>query len=206
MRFPMNAYKGEGNSWGKLNKIASLVWVSSFQIANSLLAYVATFSGQLYFGRSYFFTLFQSNYFDTTVTFSGQLLLQNSCCFLLFQNSHFFTGVIFSEQLLFRGENSIEQPFLRIGSLQQLLFGTATFSEELFRIKISKKELLFQNRYFCTASTFSKKLYLGKKGFFTENLSINTMNKNSASNLLFEGSIDQNYLPKNMKNLSFWGA
>ena len=25
MRFPMNTYKGEGNSWGKLNVIASLV-------------------------------------------------------------------------------------------------------------------------------------------------------------------------------------
>ena len=88
----MNTYKGEGASWGKLNVI-----VSFFQIAISFLAYVATFSGQLYFGTSYFFTLFQSNYFDTTVTFSEQLFFQNSCCFLLFQNSHFFAGVIFSE-------------------------------------------------------------------------------------------------------------
>ena len=109
MRFPMNTYKGEGTSWGKLNVIASLIWVSFFQIAISLLAYVATFSGQLYFGRSYFFTLFQSNYFDTTVTFSEQLFFQNSCCFLLFLNSHFFTGVIFSEQLLFRSETCTKQ-------------------------------------------------------------------------------------------------
>ena len=92
MRFPMNTYKGEGTSWGKLNVIASLIWVSFFQIAISLLAYVATFSGQLYFGRSYFFTLFQSNYFDTIVTFSGQLFLQYSCCFVLF---HFFRTVTF---------------------------------------------------------------------------------------------------------------
>ena len=108
MRFPMNTYKGEGTSWGKLNVIASLIWVSFFQIAISLLAYVATFSGQLYFGRSYFFTLFQSNYFDTAVTFSGQLFLQNSCFFPLFQNSHVFTGVIFSEYLLFPSETSTE--------------------------------------------------------------------------------------------------
>ena len=52
------------------------------------------------------------------------------------------------------------------GSLQQLLFGTAIFSEELFRIKISKKELLFQSRYFCTVSTFSEKLRFGKSLFF----------------------------------------
>ena len=130
MRFPMNTYKGEGISWGKLNVIASLTWVSFFQIAISPLAYVATFSGQLYFGRSYFFTLFQSNYFDTTVTFTEQLFFQNSCCFLLFQNSHFFTGVIFSEMLLFRRKILQSSHFLRIGgSLQQLLFGTAIFLE-----------------------------------------------------------------------------
>ena len=140
MIFPMNTYKGEGTSWGKLNVITSLIWFLFFN-SNFPFAYVATFSGQLYFGRSYFFTLFQSNYFDTTVTFSGQLFLQNSCCFLLFQNSHFFAGVIFSEQLLFQSENSTEQPL---------------------RIKISKKELLFQSRYLCTTSTFSEKLHFGK--------------------------------------------
>ena len=128
MRYPMNTYKGEETSWGKLNVIASLIWVSFFQIAISLLAYVATFSGQLYFGRSYFFTLFQSNYFDTTVTFSGQLFLQNSCCFLLFQNSHFFAGVIFSEQLLFRSETSTEQA--------------------LFENKKFFTEITFRNSYF----------------------------------------------------------
>ena len=46
----------------------------------SLLAYIVTFSGQFYFWRKYFFTLSQSNYFDTTVTLSKQLLLQ-SCYF-----------------------------------------------------------------------------------------------------------------------------
>ena len=37
-----------------------------------------------------------------------------------------------------------------------------------------------------------------------ENLSINTMNKNFASNLLSQGSNEQDYLSKNVKNLSFW--
>ena len=39
-----------------------------------------------------------------------------------------------------------------------------------------------------------------------KNRSINTMNKNIASNLLFQGSIKQDYLSKNIKNLSFWGV
>ena len=46
------------------------------------------------------------------------------------------------------------------------IFAIAIFSEELFKIKISKKELLFQSRYFYTASTFSEKLHLGKKLIF----------------------------------------
>ena len=64
--------------------------------------------------------------FFTTVTFSQQLFFQNSFFFrvTILQSSH----------------------FLRIRSpLWQLLFGTAVFS--LFRIKISKKELLFQSSY-----------------------------------------------------------
>ena len=118
-----------------------------FQIAISLIGCVATFSGQLYFWRSYFFTLFQSDYFDTAVTFSEQLCFQSSCFFLLF-----FTTVTYSQQLFF--QNSFffrvtilqSSHFLRIRSpLWQLLFGTTVFS--LFRIKISKKELLFQSRY-----------------------------------------------------------
>ena len=47
--------------------------------------------------------------------------------------------------------------FNKIG---QLLFETAIFSAgELFTKKISIEELLFQSRYFCTASTVSGKLY-----------------------------------------------
>ena len=78
--------------------------VSFFQIAISFLAYVDTFSGQLYFGKSYFFTLFQRNYFDTAVIFSEELFLQNSCFFLLFQNSHFFARFFFRNNFLFGGK------------------------------------------------------------------------------------------------------
>ena len=89
----------------------------SFFLSNSdFPTYVATFSGQLYFGKSYFFTLFQSNCLNTTVTF--------------------FRTAISSEKLF--------------------------YPEELFRIKISKKELIFQSRYFCKVSTFSEKIGFGK--------------------------------------------
>ena len=43
-------------------------------------------------------------------------------------------------------------------------------------------------------------------GALPENLSINTLKKNFASNLLSQGSIKQDYLSKKIKNLSFWGV
>ena len=47
-------------------------------------------------------------------------------------------------------------------------FRNSCFS--LFRIKISKKELLFQGRYFCIAPIFSEKLHFGKKIFQKSNI------------------------------------
>ena len=96
---------------------------------------VTTSTQQLLFRGSYFFRTAAVFSFFRTVTFSQELFFQNSFFFgaKILQSSH----------------------FLKTGSsLWQLFFGT----EELFRIKISKKELLFQSRYFCTASTFSEKL------------------------------------------------
>ena len=81
--FCLNTYHGKGVSRGKyllLNIITSLIW-NFFQMAISILAYSVTFSGQLYFWRNYFFTLLQSNYFDTAITFSEQLFLQSSYIF-----------------------------------------------------------------------------------------------------------------------------
>ena len=117
------------------------------EATSSLFFRVTTSTQQLLFWGSYFFRTAAVFSFFRTVTFSQELFFQNSFFFgaKILQNSH----------------------FLRIGgSLQQLLFGTAIFSEELFRIKISKKELLFQSRYFCTASTFSEKLHFRITYFF----------------------------------------
>ena len=141
--------------------------VSFFQIAISLLEYVTTFSGQPYFGRSYFFTLFQSNYLGTTVTFSGSYFFRTAAVFSFCRTATFSQELFFQNSFFFGAKILQHSHFLRIGSSLRQLF----FSEKLFRIKISKKELLFQSRYFCTASTFSEKLHFGKNWFFRKSIS-----------------------------------
>ena len=137
----------------KRNRWSNLV--SFFQLAISLLAYVTTFSGQLYFRRNYFFTLFQSNCFRAgavfsffrTVTFSQELF---------FQNSFFFGAKILQSS-----------DFLRIASsLPQLLSGTAIFLEELFRIKTSKKRATFSKQVLLHSINLFKKTHFGKNWFF----------------------------------------
>ena len=144
-------------------------------MAISLLAYVATFSGQLYFWRNYFFTLLQSNSFDTTVIFSEQLFLQNR--YVFWGASIFRTVTSLQQSFLqnsnfFRAKLAQSSHFLRIGnSLREALFGTPTFLvEKLFRTKT------FQKRYFLEPGTsaqhqlfwkllFRKKLFFGKALF-----------------------------------------
>ena len=110
------------------------------------LASVATFSGQLYFGRSYFFTLFQSIYFDTAITFLGQLFLQNSCLFFSFSEKPLFRRSYFFQNSFFlRSETSTEQPLFEN---KEFFYGNyflqqPFYPEELFRTNISKKELIF---------------------------------------------------------------
>ena len=134
-RFPINSYQGEGTfrgKWFQLNVITSLIW-DFFQIAISLLAYVATFSGQRYVWRSYLFTLLQSNYFNTTVTFSEQLFLQSWYFFsgasqeLLLRSSHFFKIATFSEQTSTEQRLLENRYFFRAGTFQNTdLFGGKT--------------------------------------------------------------------------------
>ena len=163
MGFPINTYQGGRNLSGKIismkhNHQSNLEIF--FQIAISLLTYVATLSGQVYFRRSYFFTLFQSDYFDTTVNFPEQLFLQRNRFFRIsfsrrvtyLQHFLFFQSIYF-----FRVKLLASSHFLRI---VQLLFETATFlAEDLLGIKISTK-LIY--RCYCTASTFSEEQHFGK--------------------------------------------
>ena len=163
MGFPINTYQGGRNLSGKIismkhNHQSNLEIF--FQIAIFLLAYVATLSGQVYFRRSYFFTLFQSDYFDTTVNFPEQLFLQRNRFFRIsfsrrvtyLQHFLFFQSIYF-----FRVKLLASSHFLRI---VQLLFETATFlAEDLLGIKISTK-LIY--RCYCTASRFSEEQHFGK--------------------------------------------
>ena len=119
-----------------------------FRIAKATSSHffrVTTSVQQLLFRSSYFFrtAAFLRSSSSRTVTFS-QLLIQNS----------FF----------FRAKLLQSKHFLRIGSyLGQLHFEIAIFlAEELLRKKISTDKLLFQGRYFCTASTSLGKLHVGK--------------------------------------------
>ena len=134
-------------------------------MAISLLAYVVTFSGQLYFRRSFF----------RVITSTQQLHFRRSCFFsasAFFTSFFFRTGtslqqLFFSEQLLFESETSSHH--LRIeSSLRKLLFRKATFLvEELFRMKTSTEQLLFWSKYFCffRSATFWKKASFSEKQF-----------------------------------------
>ena len=82
--------------------------------------------GQFYLRKSYFFTLVQSNLFQSiiTVIFSEQLLLQKSCFFL---GAPFFRTVTFSQHCFFQNSYFFRAKLLRIGnSSVQLPFGAAT--------------------------------------------------------------------------------
>ena len=129
-------------------------------MAVSLLAYVATLLGQLYFWRSDFYTPLQSNYLDTTVTFLEQLFLQSSCFFeeLLFQDSHFFVASIFQNSCFFRAILLPTSHFLRIGSsLGELLFGTATYRRAtFFEVGTAAQDQLLQRSYFLENANYSK--------------------------------------------------
>ena len=117
--------------------------------------------------------LLHSNYFDTTVIFSEQLFLQSICSFdkLLVQNRHFFDVVIFFRIPTLWERN--EPPPLE----NRKFFGVVTFwigsflAEELFRMKIFTKDLLFRNRCCCRASTFSEELHLWKSQFLRKAIS-----------------------------------
>ena len=104
---------------------------------------VTTSTQQLHFWSSCLFRAAVFSFFRTA-TFSQQLFFQNSFFFRarLLQSSHFWRIRKFFMAVTFRN--------------------SYFFSEELFRIRISEKELPFQSRYFGTASTFSEKLHYGK--------------------------------------------
>ena len=135
----------------------------------SFLTYVVTFSGQIYFHISYFFTPLQCNYFDTIFTswssyfFRAAAFFSWSCFFRTATSSQQF----FQYSHFFRTRPLLSSHFLRTGnSVPQLLFQAATFVEEkLFGIEISTEGLLIWSSYFSTGSTFSEELRFEKANF-----------------------------------------
>ena len=125
-------------------------------MAISLLAYVTTFSGQLYFRRSSFLDFFR-------VTTSTQHLLYRSTYFvqifeeLLFQHSHFFAAIIFLEQLLFQSDTSTEQL-----PLEKRNF----FREVTFRNSYLFGRGIVQNKDIYRSVTFLKQVPLHSINFY----------------------------------------
>ena len=97
-----------------------------------------------------------------------QLFPQNSCLFSFFRTVTFSLELSFQNSFFFGVKILQSSHFLRIGSS---IYGTyfseqLFFSEELFRIYLSKRELLFWSKYFCTGPAFSEKLHFGKMWYF----------------------------------------
>ena len=71
------------------------------EFLSGLIARRCNIFGQFYLGKSYFFTLFRSNFFQsiTRVTSSEQLFLQSTCFFeeLLFSEQSLFLSIFFPE-------------------------------------------------------------------------------------------------------------
>ena len=118
-----------------------------------LLAYAVTFSEQICLRRNHFFTLLQSNYFDTTVTFMKQLFLQ-SCWFYL--EASFFWTVTSSHQSIFQNSYFFRAKLLPSSHflsylLGQVLFGKQTFfwrncsNKDIFRRSTFLNQVLRRN-------------------------------------------------------------
>ena len=124
-----------------------------FQMLISLLAYIVTFSGQLYFRRSYFL---HSEHFLRTAASS-----EHNCYFLeqlFLQNGYFFWAATFLEKSFLH-----RNYFLRIATSQ------ATFSKQLllhnndfYQTAAFSANALPQKRYVIKTATFWKKLFFKK--------------------------------------------
>ena len=179
MRFPMDTYKGEGASLGKLfqlNVITSLTQVFFFK-------WRFPFSHMLpIFQDSFIFEEATSSYFFRATTSTQQLLFWSSYFFraavvvevLLFQKSHFFTVVIFfSEQLLFQCETSTEQPLLENRTFFRKIHfrnsypfgGRIVQNKNVYREANFSKQVLLQNIIFCRRAKFWKNLIFSKALF-----------------------------------------
>ena len=113
------------------NVITISIWDFLLSNGETLLAYLTTFSGQLFiFGEAS-----SSNFFRVTVS-TQQSLFWSSYFFRVdaflkgsvFKRFISLNQLFFAAYLIFQSETSTEQPFLDNRKfLRQLVFGTATF-------------------------------------------------------------------------------
>ena len=130
----MNTYWGE-ETVGKIIPIKrnyqfnlGFFFFFQMQMVIFLLSYLSTFSGQLYYWRSYFFTLL--NYFGKTIALLEHLFIRAVAFFkeLRFRKSYFLATVIFSEYLIFRNQTSTKQPLCE----NRKFFRVVTFRNSYF--------------------------------------------------------------------------
>ena len=143
-----------------------------FQMVISLLTYLATFSGQLYFWRSNFFKLYQSKCFDTTVTLSEELFLPCNCFFeeLCFQKIHSLASVFFRIPI-FRSDTSSQQPLLEkrkffraVTFWKSYVFGgRIALNKDVYRGTPLLKQVLLHSISFFRRAAPSKKLVFQKR-------------------------------------------
>ena len=135
----------------------------------SLLEYVENFSGQIYFWRNYFFTLLQSNYFDTTVTFFEHFFVRAAAFFeeLPFPEQSPLHSGHFSEWLLFQNKTSIEQSllersqFLRTGTFwsTDILGGETAQNKDISRRGTFSTQVLSRSINFFRRVTLRKLIF-----------------------------------------------
>ena len=121
-----------------------------------LLAYIATFSGQIFSGEA---TLLQSNYFDTQhLLFRSSYFFRVSAFFeeLLFEKSHFFAPVLFFRIETSTGQQLLEKrKFFRAVTFRNsyLFGGRISYNND---IGTSAQHQRFQKSYILQKNQFSR--------------------------------------------------
>ena len=138
-------------------------------MAISLLAYLATFSGQLYFRRRYIFgeSLFSKKlYFRRNFIFGEALFY--SFIFGEVTSSHFFRATTSTKQLHFWSSYFFREAAffdeIRFSKSYFLAVAAVIFSEYLFfGGKTSTEQPLLENRKFFRVVTFRNSYFFGRR-------------------------------------------
>ena len=128
------------------------------------------FSDSFFFWKSYFFTVFESNFFKASqeLHFRSSSFFRADALFeeLLFQNSHFFPAFFPQNIYLFRAKLLPRNQTLRTGnSLVQLPFRTATHRRHLQKSYFFEADSSAQHQLFQKKQDFEKGYFFRKAKF-----------------------------------------